>query len=263
MTPAKQRRSEMQDFFAEFDNCVRKVDARAKGPQAMLHFFSEMEKFQKLAPHPTPALKRPDLNIPALRTFMEQLGQGLRHSWESGLFMNVWSIAGVGRSELQNASVAAWLLDATQSHGRGPAFFTGLIDILKEGHPGPFPVDTSLSSTYCVRTEHHPLGDRNNRVDIVVEGNEFVVFIEVKIDAAEGERQIERYLELARAKASLQRGRTYCVIFLSPYSYEPSDPNVVAATWSDLAKAIEREIGRPSRFGDHILWQFARHIRSF
>ena len=39
-------------------------------------------------------------------------------------------------------------------------------------------------------TEETPLGSDRDRVDIAIEGATFILFVEIKIDAAEGEEQL-------------------------------------------------------------------------
>jgi len=105
-----------------------------------------------------------------------------------------------------------------------------------------------------------------SRVDVVIDGQDFVMIIEVKIDAPGGEQQVPRYLELAKAKAT---SRPYYVIFLSPKRRPElsGDPHFVAATWNDVAGAIEEVVKSTSSsftsFVHRLLIQFAQRIREF
>lgn len=92
-----------------------------------------------------------------------------------------------------------------------------------------------------------------------------MAFVEVKIDAPEGQQQVTRYLNLAEAKAA---GRAFCVIFLSveqARKLSAPSPDVIVATWKDVADAIEDAVGSSSNvlgsFGDRLLMQFAQHAR--
>jgi len=107
------------------------------------------------------------------------------------------------------------------------------------------------------------LGSTESRVDVVIDGHEFVAIIEVKIGAAEGDRQIERYLALAKAKVAVRGREDYCVIFLGPDRKQGPRERVLMAIWNDVAQAIEGLIGAPSSFGDRVLLQFTRHVRGF
>jgi hypothetical protein len=48
-----------------------------------------------------------------------------------------------------------------------------------------------------VRTEERPLWSDRDRVDIAVDGPDFVLFVEVKVGAVEGGSQLQRYCEAA------------------------------------------------------------------
>jgi hypothetical protein len=104
--------------------------------------------------------------------------------------INIWSVAGLGRNEVRNASVLAWLLDSRGTHGRGVAIFRALMERLSRQHAGPFPLNIDLTRRYRVFTEHYSLDDEGNCVDLVIDGSDFVVFIEVKIDAREARNRL-------------------------------------------------------------------------
>jgi uncharacterized protein len=79
-----------------------------------------------------------------------------------------------------------------------------------------------------IATEQYPLGDAGNRVDLLIDGVDFTAFIEVKIDAPEGERQSRRYLEVmtpggARAEAILSPGPAR--LWLGPRLWIPGNCN--------------------------------------
>jgi hypothetical protein len=77
-----------------------------------------------------------------------------------------------------------------------------------------------------------------SRVDIALDGTDFVIFIEVKIDALEGDGQIDKYRDLAKEKAGSLGADKYAVILLSP-KRSPPHRNVIGATWKDAAGAIQ------------------------
>jgi hypothetical protein len=123
-----------------------------------------------------------------------------------------------------------------------------------------------VSSSYLVLTEAYLLNNMESRVDVVIDGQEFFVIIEVKIDAPEGEQQVARYLELAKAKAT---SRPYYVIFLSPRRRPElsDDPHFAAATWNDVAGSIEEVVkstsGSFTSFRHRLLIKSAQRVRKF
>ena len=119
-------------------------------------------------------------------------------------------------------------------------------------------------------TESYPLGDMENRVDLVLEGARALMFIEVKVYARENEHQVERYLALANAKARARAGAMDAgVVYLTPSGaaapaiYAPKQ--VVHATWTNVAHAIEEVVTRANGLGfaDRLLLQFANHVVKF
>jgi hypothetical protein len=115
-------------------------------------------------------------------------------------------------------------------------------------------------------TETYPLSNEESRVDIEIVSPEFLIIVEVKVDAPEGEEQVSRYLTLASRKAA---GRPFAVIFLSRHN-SPVDLkkelHVIRTTWKGLAAAIREVAGASvsteSGFVDILLAQFAQHIKA-
>ena len=123
-----------------------------------------------------------------------------------------------------------------------------------------------MANGYAVRSEDCPLGSGENRVDVSVEGNGFLLFIEVKIDAGEGHAQLERYDNVLRAKAGLT-GMSHALIYLSPRAPARLPADAVHLTWRDVAAAA-RAAGKPAHgarrsMAQDLLIQFAVHAVSF
>jgi hypothetical protein len=190
---------------------------------------------------------------------LASLQRPLRQAWEDGEFLQVWSIAGLKRNELRNAAVLAWLIDPHGSHGHGPAILRGLL--LAAAQVSLWPLQGVDLSRVRVHTEERPLGSDRDRVDIAVDGPDFILFVEVKIDADEGRHQLFRYAEAAAEKARAWRKAHALVIYLSPRT--PIDPpsGVAFLTWRDVARVLSKIPARG--INGSLVNQFARHIRSF
>jgi hypothetical protein len=80
----------------------------------------------------------------------------LRLARANGEFLQVWSVAGLKRSELRNAAVLAWLIDPSGSHGHGPAIIRGLLQVAAEQVPS-WPLRGVDLSHIRVHTEECPL----------------------------------------------------------------------------------------------------------
>lgn len=250
-------------FFAELRAATAFRRVRHTDSASLQSFLTELRR-------PRVTLKAQETKRPKVTIDLDRFEEFMRASRptfsdlsRSGAFINVWAVAGLKRNELRNAAVLAWLFDPNQSHGLGSSIFCAFIQQIRKHHEGTFPLPLSTFGAYSVRTECYPFGTTESRVDIVAEGREFVAFIEVKIGAMVDERQINRYLALAKAKAAVRNSAAYCVIIMSPTRYSQLLENVIVATWNDVASAIEQLIGIPNCIGDYLLLQFARYIRRF
>jgi hypothetical protein len=196
-----------------------------------------------------------------LTTILASLSEPLRRSRANGDFLQIWSVAGLKRNELQNAAVLAWLIDPKGSHGYGSKILSGFLLAAAEQAPS-WPLHGADLSRVTVHTEERPLGSDRDRVDIAIDGPDFVLFVEVKIDAPPGPLQLQRYTEAANDKARAWR-KTYAqVIYLSPRRPPPDlPPGIVVLTWRRVARALS---GVPAQgVNGSLVHQYARYIRSF
>lgn len=235
------------------------------------NFLREFARLRKAAPRAATAEKseRP-LDTTRLREFATKFRPLLQIARRDGAFVDVWNVAGVQSNEIRNAAILAWLLDARQTHGCGNAILGAWLRRLNPEGLFPFLSLSSWGGPYSVVTESYFLGDIKNRVDVVAESPHALMFIEVKVSAPEGERQIERYLALADAKAKTRaHAMDAGVIYLTPSS--AASPAIHAATkvvharWTDVAYAIEEVVASTNGRGfvDRLLVQFADHVRRF
>ena len=257
----------LTNFFAAFRANYSLGDEPQRNTGSLERFFGEFSTLRTLLdPQPAPRPPVIEIDLNSLATFFAGFGHNFRKSRQDGDFIDVWEVAGLKRSELRNAAVFAWLLDPNQTHGRGSKVLDVFIRRLAEKHQEQISVPKKVGINYFVFTEAYLLNSMESWVDIVIDGPDFIVIIEIKIDAPEGDKQVERYLALAKAKAI---SRPYWVIFLSPRREQEisSDPHFVAATWNDVAGAIEEVVKSNSTnfvsFSDRLLLQFAQRVRSF
>jgi hypothetical protein len=257
----------LASFFSAFRTNSVSRDEQQGRIGSLERFFEEFSPLRSVLgeqPAARPAVLEGDLV--GLANFFNGFGERVSELRRLGDFINVWEVAGLKRVELRNAAVLAWLLDPNQTHGCGSAILDAFIRGLATKRHGQFPLPTKVSSSYLVLTEAYLLNNMESRVDVVIDGPDFVAIIEVKIDAPESEQQVKRYLELAKAKAT---SRPYYVIFLSRKRRPElsDDPHFVAATWNDVAVAIPEAIKSTSAsfvsFGHRLLIQFAQHVRRF
>jgi len=123
--------------------------------------------------------------------------------------------------------------------------------------------EAELASGYRVVTELTPLGDRTDRVDLVVATCRFLVGIEVKIDAVVGERQLERYLAAIERRAAYQC-LTPHVLFLAPFASRT--PKARSSSWGDVARAADDAAKCKSSdrsLVQQLIASFGAHVRTF
>ena len=205
-------------------------------------FFSELKEVlpatrARQTPRPEPG---ETLDRNALRTFFVELEPLVTSAKHAGFLCDPWAVASLKRNEVRNSAVLAWWLDPWGSHGLGPVLLTELLHFMHW--------DCSIDRSCRVRVESHPDGDRSNRVDIEIDDPGFFLIIEVKIDAPEGSKQLQRYCNSAEMKRTAgQRG----VLFLTPTGRPPVsvDPNstcetlpsdqVIPISWKKIASLLQ------------------------
>jgi len=259
----------LQLFLKSF-RALRSVDGRPTADR-LSNFLREIARLRRLG-FTAPVSKKgePPLDPTRLAEFAAKFRPLRDSAWREGSFVDFWNVAGVQSNEIRNAAVLAWLLAAGQTHGRGNTILAAWLRRLDPRALVPFLSSSAWGDEYSVVTESYPLGDTQNRVDVVLESARALMFIEVKVNASEGEHQIERYLALANAKARARAVPMDAgVIYLTPsWATSPvaqAPKQVIHATWTDFAHAIEDVVRTTNDLGfaDRLLLQFANHVRKF
>jgi hypothetical protein len=259
VTPEK-----LDQFFSEYQYLSR-PPALEKQLSAFFAAFGPMLEDGRPAKPETRKKPGDGLELTCLDKFFSDLRDPLVAVRKAGLLCNPWEIASLRRDEVRNAKVLAWLLDCRGSHGFGSAVLSAIL-------PKTFLAGLQQESLcdYRVRLESCPDGDRGNRVDIEIDGENFYLIIEVKIDAPEGKDQLNRYCQIAQAK---HRGRKWAVIYLTPQGNDlGSREHVVCLSWRSVADAISsliREYRKEAsasytanyKFTQILADTFAGHIR--
>ena len=184
-----------------------------------------------------------------------------------GNFINIWEVVDLGRREVRNAAILAWLLNPRGNHGQGSSILQELMSRV-ELIDSAWKLERAVLARARVKAELRPLGSDRDRVDISIDGPNFAIFIEVKIDATEGERQLSRYTEAAVARAAA-RARACdqdlrpLVILLSPRGPAELVPGLIHLAWNDVALALTGASARSEGLARHFIRSFSTHIRAF
>lgn len=160
-----------------------------------------------------PAIALDARQLSAFFTDIEQPLDALQH----GTFtFDPWEVAKLGRNEMRNSAVLAWLLDPHGNHGFGDLPLKSLLSAIRECGNNRIPENFTR---YCrVNVEKYPTGDTTNRVDIELDADNFFMLIEVKIDAYEQKDQISRYIGEAKKRAG---AHPWAVVYLTPQGRVP------------------------------------------
>ncbi|MCM1129995.1 MAG: PD-(D/E)XK nuclease family protein [Alistipes senegalensis] len=240
-------------------------------------FFSGFKK-QYATFFPSPASAT---DISGFPNFFREYRSVYDDFWVSGGAINIWDVAGLKRDEVRNTAVLAWLLDCHGSHGQGNAFLKCFLESLRsipENKDAPVLgiKGSCLESVYRTMTERvfqkNTTEDTrsSDRVDIVIEGNQFLLFVEAKIDAGEGPDQTGRYSQIVSDHAANRRS---VLVFLTRdgRNAQAEAKGIATLSWGRLACYLEKAIKKRVMESDSLpqpLWatvvlQFCRHIRTF
>ncbi len=132
---------------------------------------------------------------------------------KSGAKFNVFSITKIERKEVDtHSAMIAELLSPKGSHSQGSIFlrlFFESMTCLKD-------MDVDFLSARVKKEKSFNRG--KDRVDIIVEFDNFILIIENKIDAIDQYEQLKRYDEIAR-----KLNKNYLVIYLTKYGTEATE----------------------------------------
>ena len=246
---------------AQFDTFFQRwhsLQPQAADPTAaMAAFFDAWHQLpSRRAPGP------PKLDARQFTDFAEAFPAAYARHARSGVNANVWRSAGVGHDEVRNTAALRWLLDRFEDHGQGPDLLVALLEHLAL----PELARLVQQTPYHTRVERQLSEAGDSRVDIAVEGADFMVLIEAKVDAPEGDDQLRRYL---RHLHSIPGKRQRALIFLTPDGRPARNPalqaDVQPLSWAALSDVIDTHLRRhPGLAGQAaglLLHHFAEHVR--
>ena len=233
--------------------------------QTLLRNLKPLLKDAKATKLPTRPVVALDLS--KLKALFLDLREQLLIVRKRGDLVDIWSIAGLKRNEVRNCAVLAWLLSPRGSHGQGHDILKAFLNLAAGQKRWVF--DDADLARATVRTEHYPLADSQNRVDIVIDGPSFLAFVEVKIDASEGTEQLSRYMTAAQFKQSHQKDNGY-LIYLSPKAPDQNSvlefsENFSHITWPEVAKLLKSDKTKhvSKTHSQIVINGFGHHIQHF
>lgn len=224
-------------------------------------FFQSWQKIHLERPAPEKVINVEPVHLSHFFDAFKQALVPIVEAKEQGLMLNVWKNSGIGSDEVRNSKVLKWFLDCGGDHGQGNKILLQFLKLL------PAPFCDFQPKFYSTLEECCPLGNLESRVDIEIDAPEFLLFIEIKINANEGFQQLERYREIAQKKAA---GRPWLVVYLTktgklPALYLDNTNALFGISWREMAKAFKKYTNSQN-LNNRSLWllsQFADHTKTF
>ncbi len=251
----------LRRFLSEWEATRDRPQSLQERLPRLLAVLGPMVRAEDTAARTGIAAECPPLAYGRLVNTIAALTPKLAEARRQGGEINVWQLAGLKRTEVRNAAVLAAMWSPGAMGDRAAAFLNGFLRRLPSDNE--LPSRDELMRGYVVKTEHCPTGAATERVDITVEGESFVLAVEVKIDAGEGPEQLARYRQSVEDWASTRRKRG-AVVLLAPF--QTAVPGVVQADWRDIVAAARATLP-PKRtaytHSDRLIDDFARHAAAF
>jgi hypothetical protein len=220
---------------------------------------SAFEALRDVLPDVGPRAPKQFYALDDLQTAFRALQGPLARTKQRGGLINVWALASLRRDEVRNAAALAGLW---MPEFGGETSMRFAVSYLATALP-TVDWNEELRGGYRVATEICPLGDGADRVDLVIETARHLVGIEIKIGAALGREQLQRYSKAISRRGALQ-GLTPWVVLLAPFRTEL--PVIASSSWADVARAARSVAG--DRDGDRcfvtqLIESFGEHVREF
>lgn len=192
--------------------------------------------------------------VEEFRIVFSRLISTVKQMQENGLWrkthFNLFTTLGYQRLEDAHSNIIAWMLNPEESHGLGDAFLRDFVRrVFDKELPKYFPVNVKRESQ-----------DGDDRPDIVVEGNNWWLIIENKIDSTEQKNQTKRYADRWRNRGTI--GENVFLAFLSPSGWLPESLDFKPVSYQTIRELLEKQKFKGDsnflirHFKEHILFDF-------
>ncbi len=255
--------SELVYFFTKFDQIQRPFLQPLQADMA--EFFEVYKAISEKHVSKPPVVDEliPKFTPDLYQSFFSKFEPLYLSEKRRGAEINVWGESGLKQDEVRNTAVLSWWLDCNGSHGLGDLLLKALLGALPTADTMP-PV-SAINNDYRTKAESLPMGARENRIDIELSGSDFLIFIEVKINAGEGYQQLSRYQGLIKKKAESYGMCHGGIIYLTRYDdTKNNEQGCMSLSWVQLARSF-RTVSLPveAGFSQMLLLQFCEHIENF
>ena len=171
--------------------------------------------------------------------------------WREPSF-NIFDVLGFPhkRLELIHSNILAWLFDRNKAHNMGMDFLRGFLHQF-------FGLKLGKKERIWISPEHQ---EGEDRPDIIVEGNHWLLLIENKVDSSEGPNQSRRYYD--RWSRRLGKRKTLCFAWITPDGWQPECPHFKAISYSEITGLLEKMTlrGDASLFVQHFITHISQNL---
>lgn len=238
----------------------------------LAHYFSSIDKLWLVAreKQDTPTIE--NAIVPEkYAQFSDSFSELFAKDVFSGSEINVWTISGLKDDEVRNTAVLGWWLDKNANHGLGSILLQQVIS----DHLGAdqMVLDSCEIQNYELRCESLPLRELENRIDIEIVADDFLMFWEVKINASEGKKgkQLKAYYELLKRKSKMSNTvQMSYLIYLTKSHKDLSgrEEEVITLTWADIRYSFlnvydELSAEYSSHLPTQLLYQYCQFLERF
>jgi hypothetical protein len=214
-----------QTFFSDFAKTRSATSSNKIDEQKWERFFADMAAFRQSFAHASPPPLLGEADIERSRKFYADFDRLWSLFLSSGNGVDVVNLLDLDRKELRYGKILAWLLDCRGDHGQKVAFLRSIVS-----------QDFAIKPHYSTRVEQ---SFDDARVDIEVEGPDFLFIFELKIEADEHGDQLRRYLK----NGEMRKGsRDFGLFFVTPDGSPPREIDlrgkVKCLSWKSIGKAV-------------------------
>jgi hypothetical protein len=154
-------------------------------------------------------------------------------------------ILGSARAEQKWNTLLAYFLDPSQPHGFGADLLKTFLD--KAGQVTGEEIDYYHRDIEQVSVETEVTSPQNNRLDVLIRAtDEWFVCIESKVDASEGDRQTQRYVEDTHlgneGKDEYPEDGRYYLFLSKEHAPNSSAGRFKDISWRDVVEAFQTEL---------------------
>lgn len=182
---------------------------------------------------------------------------------------NLFRILKADRHELRHSNMLGWLFDPAGSHGLADTFLRRWLMQVMLGADGGEAAAPTISPVWIDTAEFQSVRVQRewNNLDVLITFDartldgvgQWVVAIENKVDAQQGEQQLERYRKIVEASFPEAAGRFY--VFLTKSAESPNDPGWLTSTYADVLQALERCVAeREDSIGSEPLFLIRQYL---